>query len=161
MGRDAWAINKRGEVYLRINQTEKALEDFNQRITLTPEAEWPYYLRALTHLKLNHPEPAKTDLQTAISIATTTYEKDPLNYRNTFNLALYHLTAAHHEESDRLYSSHLTAPIKWLQMAILVPRGYANDDLNDLFQFFPDRPQAQQVKQQLQGAISATQPTTL
>jgi hypothetical protein len=46
---------------------------------------------------------------------------------------------------DRLYTSNLTAPIEYLQMAI--------DDLDDFLQLFPDHPQAQQVKQLLQGAI--------
>ncbi len=68
--------------------------------------------------------------------------------QNTFNLALYHLAAGHHEESDRLYTSSLTAPIEWLEMAI--------DDLDNFLQLFPDRPEAQQVKQRLQGAILVT-----
>jgi hypothetical protein len=63
----------------------------------------------------------------------------------SINLALYHLAAAHPEESDRLYTSNLTAPIEWLQMAI--------DDLDDFLQLFPDHSQAQQVKQLLKGAI--------
>jgi hypothetical protein len=54
---------------------------------------------------------------------------------------------------DRRYTSNLTAPIEWLQMAI--------DDLNDFLQLFPDHPHAQQVKQLLQGTIDAVQPTTL
>jgi hypothetical protein len=63
--------------------------------------------------------------------------------------SLYHL-AAHPEESDRLYTSNLTAPIEWLQMAI--------DDLDDFLQLSPDHSQAQQVKQLLQGTIDAAQP---
>jgi regulator of sirC expression with transglutaminase-like and TPR domain len=49
------------------------------------------------------------------------------------------------EESDRLYTSGLTAPTEWLQMAI--------DDLDDFLQLFPDHPQAQQVRQRLQEVI--------
>jgi hypothetical protein len=71
----------------------------------------------------------------------------PIDYQNTFNLALYHLAAAHPEASDRLYTSNLTAPIEWLQMAI--------DDLDDFLHLFPDHSQAQQVKQLLQGAIQS------
>jgi hypothetical protein len=33
----------------------------------------------------------------------------PIDYQNTFNLALYHLAAAHPEESDQRYTSNLTA----------------------------------------------------
>jgi hypothetical protein len=43
--------------------------------------------------------------------------------------------------------------IEWLQMAI--------NDLDDFLQLFPDHPQAQQVKQLLQGAIETTQPNAL
>jgi hypothetical protein len=57
----------------------------------------------------------------------------------------YHLAAGHHEESDRLYTSNLTAPIEWLQTAI--------DDLDDYLQLFPDSSITQQTKQRLQAAI--------
>jgi hypothetical protein len=77
--------------------------------------------------------------------------------------ALYHLAAAHPEDSDRLYTSNLTAPmtdgrsqtIEWRPMAILETRGCANDDLDDFLQLFPDHPQAQQVKQLRQRTIDA------
>jgi tetratricopeptide (TPR) repeat protein len=143
---DRWAIRTRGDIYLQTNQIEKAIQDFDRSITLDLEkAEWACYLRALAYLKLNQPEPAETDFQKAISVATAKYEKDQIDYQNTFNLALYHLAAGHHEESDRLYTSSLTAPIEWLQMAI--------DDLNDYLQLFPDCTIGQQSKQRLQAAI--------
>ncbi len=93
--------------------------------------------------------------------AQTTDTKDSIDYQNTFNRALYHLAAGHHEDSDRLYTSSLTAPmadgrsetIEWLQMAI--------DDLDDFLHLFPDHSQAQQIKQLLQGEIEATQPIAL
>jgi tetratricopeptide (TPR) repeat protein len=147
------AIRNRGEVYLEIGQTEKAVEDFSRAIEPDAEAKWAYYLRAIAYLKLNQPEPAENDFQKAISTSTSKYEKDPIDWCNTFNLALYHLAAAHPEESDRLYTSNLAAPIEWLQMAI--------DDLDDFLHLCPDHSQAQQAKQLLQGAIDAAQPTTL
>jgi tetratricopeptide (TPR) repeat protein len=149
----SWAILRRGEVYLRTGYADAALIHLDWAIKVDPKNDWTHYLRALTHLKLNHPEAAETNCQQAISIAQTAYEKDPIDYRNTFNLALYHLAAAHPEESDRLYTSNLTAPIEWLQMAI--------DDLDNFLHLFPDHAQAQQVKQRLQGAIEATQPIAL
>jgi hypothetical protein len=72
------------------------------------------------------------------SSAPSADKKDPIDYQNTFNLALYNLAAAHPEESDRLYTSSLTAPIERLQMAI--------DDLDNFLHLFPDHTQAQQVK---------------
>jgi tetratricopeptide (TPR) repeat protein len=149
---DNWANRNCARIYLQTNQPEKAIQNFDLS-KIDSKNDSSYYLRALAHLKLNQPESAGIDFQQAISIAQATYEKDPIAWWNTFNLALYHLAAAHPEESDRLYTSNLTAPIEWLQMAI--------DDLDDFLQLFPDHSQAQQVKQLLQGAIDATQPTTL
>jgi hypothetical protein len=70
------------------------------------------------------------------------------NRRNTFNLALL---AAHPEQSHHLYTSSLTAPTEYLEMAIT--------DLDNFLHLY--RTQAQQTKQQLQAAIDAAQPTTL
>ncbi len=144
----SWAIASRGQTYQALKRYEKALKDFDRAIEIDPENDYYLYLRALAHLKLNQPEPAETDFQKAITITTSQYEKDPIDWRNTFNLALYHLAAGHHEESDRLYTSNLTAPIEYLQMAI--------SDLDDFLHLFPDHTQAQQVKQLLQGAILVT-----
>jgi tetratricopeptide (TPR) repeat protein len=148
----AWAIEKRGCIYLQLNQPERALAGFDLAIELNPD-DWYFYFRAIAHLKLNQPEYAEAEFQKAIAIAQAAYEKDPTDYQNTFNLALYHLAAAHPEESDRLYTINLTAPIEWLQMAI--------DDLDDFLHLFPDHAQAQQVKQLLKGAIETTQPNAL
>jgi hypothetical protein len=46
-------------------------------------------------------------------------------------------------------------------MAILGTRGFANDDLDDFLNLFPNNDLAQQAKQKLQGAIDAAQPVTL
>jgi hypothetical protein len=67
--------------------------------------------------------------------------------------AFYHLAAANRAKSDRLYTTNLTAPQEWLEMAILETRGFANSDLEDFLQLFPDHSQAQQVRAMLQGAI--------
>jgi hypothetical protein len=59
--------------------------------------------------------------------------------------AFYHLAAANQAENDRLYTTILTAPKEWLEMAI--------SDLDDFLHLFPDHSQAQQVRAMLQGAI--------
>jgi hypothetical protein len=64
--------------------------------------------------------------------------------------AFYHLAAANQAESDRLYTTNLTAPQEWLEMAI--------SDLEDFLHLFPDHSQAQQVRAMLQGAIDVTRP---
>jgi hypothetical protein len=71
-----------------------------------------------------------------------------------FNRSLYHLATANQAESDRLYTTTLTAPKKWLEMAILETRGFANSDLDDFLHLFPDHSQAQQVRAMLQGSIT-------
>jgi tetratricopeptide (TPR) repeat protein len=148
-----WAINQRFFLYLLTNQLQKALQESNRILEIAPENDMAYGCRALAYLKLNQPESAAPDFQKALIAAQAIYGKDPSDYQNTFNLALYHLAAGHHEESDRLYTSNLTAPIEWLQMAI--------DDLDDFLQLFPDSAIGQQTKQRLQGAINSAQPTTL
>ena len=138
----SWAIASRLEIYLFLNQPEKVIAT---AIAESYEGSWHFYTRALAYLKLNQPESAATDFQQAITISTSNYEKDPIDYQNTFNLALYHLAAGHHEDSDRLYTSSLTAPIEWLEMAIA--------DLDDFLRLFPDRPSDQLLQQRLQGVI--------
>ncbi len=148
-----WAIRCRGQLFLTMERYEEALQDLNVAIDISQEYCFRFYHRALAHLKLNQPEPTENDFQQAIAIATSKYEKDPIDYQNTFNLALYHLAADHHQESDRIYTSNLTAPKEWLEMAIA--------DLDDFLHLFPDHSQAQQVRAKLQGAIDVTQPVAL
>ncbi len=158
---NAW-LNK-GFAFTMLGRYEDAVLNFRKTLKLAPEGGYDESVRAVLEVleeivlkkfelsrfrlkfNLDQQETTETDLRRAISIAQAAYKKDPINYQNTFNLALYHLAAGHHEESDRLYTSNLTAPIEWLQMAI--------DDLDDFLHLFPDHPQAQQVKQLLQGAI--------
>jgi hypothetical protein len=115
-------------------------------IQLNSDNGWYPYLRARTYLKLNTPNLAQTDLQQAISLAQGKYEKNPTDWQNTFNLALYHLAANHSQESDYLYQSGLNAPSAWLEMAI--------QDLTDFLNSFPDHHPAQQIRLQLEQTLS-------
>jgi len=146
----AWAIAHRGETYRLMERYEEALKDFDRAIELGLDDDWHLYLRALTHLKLTHPDLAQTDLQQAISLAQAQYEKDPTDWQNTFNLALYHLAADNQQESDRLYQSGFNAPSTWLDMAI--------QDLTDFLNSFPNHSHAQQLLAQLKQVLAANIP---
>jgi tetratricopeptide (TPR) repeat protein len=135
----------RGFLYLQMNQAEKAIEDFDRSIQIDPEFDWVYIFRGLAKLRLNQMEAAEADFHHTIAPLQAKYEEDPTDWSNTFNLALYHLTAENQEESDRLYTTNLTAPKEWLEMAI--------SDLDDFLHLFPDHSQAQQVRSMLQEAI--------
>jgi tetratricopeptide (TPR) repeat protein len=142
---DAIVYSNLGNIYKILERYDDALKNSDRAIEIDPENELAYYLRALTNIKLNQSESANPDFQKAITIAQLTHEKDPTNHQNTFNLALYHLAAANQAESDRLYTTTLTAPKEWLEMAI--------SDLDDFLHLFPDHSQAQQVRSMLQEAI--------
>ncbi len=144
-----WANLCRSGIYLFLHQPEKVIAS---DIPEAYEGNWLFYTRGLAYLKLDRIELAQSEFQQAITIATFQYEKVSTDHQNIFNLALYHLAAAYPEESDRLYTSALTAPKEWLQMAI--------DDLDDFLDLFPDNHLAQQAKQKLQGAILETMPST-
>jgi tetratricopeptide (TPR) repeat protein len=147
------ALVMRGELYCLTQCYEEALNDFNRLLTLDPESGWIFYFRALVYIKLNQSDMAEADLQQAISTAQVIFARDSTNWKNRFNLALFYLASSNPIESQNLYSSSLDAPIGYIETALR--------DLNDFLHLFPDHPQAQQVKQLLQGAIEATQPNAL
>jgi tetratricopeptide (TPR) repeat protein len=84
---------------------------------------------------------ATTDLTQAISLAQTAHEKDPNDWNNYFNLALYHLAAGHHPEATHLYQTGLeTAPTWAIRMAYT--------DLPNYLQLFPNDAVAQDWRDQ-------------
>jgi tetratricopeptide (TPR) repeat protein len=140
----AYPYNNLGIVYTEQKHYDEAIAAHQQAIELDPDNDWSFYLRALTYGKLNHPDLAHTDFQQAISLAQIEYEKDPTDWRNTFNLALYHLTAGNQQDSDRLYQSGLNAPSEWREEAI--------QDLTDFLNLFPDHQPVQQMQALLQSS---------
>jgi tetratricopeptide (TPR) repeat protein len=105
---DAWAIAHRGETYRLMGCYAEALADFERAIALEPDQDWYLYDRALTRRALGQVDLAQADLTAAIQVARRTYDHDPRDLPNTFNLALYHLTVAEAEEAERLYREALS-----------------------------------------------------
>nr|MDZ8019099.1 tetratricopeptide repeat protein [Nostoc sp. SerVER01] len=144
----AWAIALRGQTYLQLKQYNEALVDFNRAIDLNSENNWYFYNRALTYLVLNQLDKARTDLTLAIKLAKQDYEKDPKDWLNAFNLALYYLAAQYDKPAEQLYRYVLS------QGASLERINAAIQDLNDFLTVFPNHVQATSMRQLLQSSLT-------
>ena len=140
----AEAIASRGETYRQMERYEEALADFNRAIELKPDKDWYLYNRALTYQSLDQADKAQADLRVAIQHALEAYEKEPQDWQNTFNLALYHLALGEPEEAERLYREALSgwAPLHGIREA--------SRDLEDFLILFPGHLQAQAMRDLLQ-----------
>jgi len=146
----AEVLANRGETYRLMSDYPSALADLNHTIKLEPQNEWAHYGRGLIFLIQNRSEQAQTDFSLAIQQASPLYEKNPEDWRNTFNLAIYHLAAGHVEEAESLYRKALTHSI---------PAGNlreAGNDLDDFLHLFPDHPQAKAMRDLLQQHLDET-----
>ncbi|BAY16673.1 tetratricopeptide repeat protein [Anabaenopsis circularis NIES-21] len=103
-----WAIYRRGEIYLLLKQYNQALADFNLAIELESNDIWYFYVRALAYQALQEEQKAKADFNIAIQMAQQKYQKNSQDWRNTFNLALYYLTAGNFEQAESLYNDALS-----------------------------------------------------
>jgi tetratricopeptide (TPR) repeat protein len=141
------AIASRGQTYLILKRYNEALADFNRAIDLKSEDDWYFYNRALVYRAINQTDKARSDLALAIKLAKQTWEKDPQDWRNTFNLALYYLTVEYTPTAEQLYRYALSqgASLEYIREAI--------QDLNDFLNVFPDNVQAQSMQQLLQSAL--------
>uniref|UniRef100_UPI0039C67228 tetratricopeptide repeat protein n=1 Tax=Nostoc sp. CCY0012 TaxID=1056123 RepID=UPI0039C67228 len=147
-----WAIARRGETYLMLKQYNIALANFNRAIELDSDSnsDWYLYNRTLVYLALNLLENARTDIEIAIQLANNKYEENSQNWCNTFNLALYCLTAQYTSNAEDLYRYALSqgASSESVRAAI--------QDLKDFLTIFPDNVQAQSMRQLLQSALTTT-----
>lgn len=149
---DAWALAMRGEAYLQSGQYQDALQDFNKMIELEATQDWEVYERGLAYLALQQSEPAQRDFAEAIRLAQTKYQAMPATideWRNFFNLAIYHLAIGHEAEAEHMYQSGATmdVPEDRLRAAI--------EDLNDFLRLFPEHTQAQALRALLQQRLDA------
>ena len=143
----------RGAAYRFTGCYEKALKDCDRAIELESDNDRYSYLRSLTLTKLGRPTEAQTDLQSAIVLAQAKQAQNPMvsdrpeviDWQNNFNLALYYLAAGRFEESDGLYSRSSEASRDSIEMAIR--------DLDDYLTLFPDRIQAQEVRDHLSRLV--------
>jgi tetratricopeptide (TPR) repeat protein len=143
-----WAISYRGQTYLMLKLYNEALANFNRAINLDSDDNWALYNRALTYLALNQPDKARADLALAIKLAKQNYEKDPQNWSNAFNLALYYLAAQYNQPAEQLYRYVLS------QGAFLERSHEAIQDLNSFLTVFPDHVQATSMRELLQSSLT-------
>ncbi|MEH2354448.1 tetratricopeptide repeat protein [Nostoc sp.] len=145
---EQWAIAHRGVTYLQLKRYNEALADFNRAIDLHSDDDWYLYDRALTYLALNQPDKARADLALAINLAKEHYKKDPQNWRNAFNLALYYLAAQYNQPAEQLYRYVLSQRASFEHIRIEI------QDLNDFLTVFPNHLQAISMRQLLQSSLT-------
>ena len=143
-----WAIAYRGQTYLMLKLYNEALVDFSHAIDLDSDSNWNLYNRALAYQSLNQPDKARSDLALAIKLAKQHYEKDPQNWSNAFNLALYYLAAQYTKPAEQLcrYVLSQGASSESIREAI--------QDLNDFLTVFPNYVQAISLRELLQSSLT-------
>jgi tetratricopeptide (TPR) repeat protein len=145
----AWAIARRGQTYQAMEQYDAALADFNQALKIDDKSDWDFYCRGTIHLKLRQRVKAKKDFEVAIELAQQDYDKDPKNWQNTLNLALYHLVSGAEEKAKPYFEQTLTnkANKYFLQGCIR--------DLDDFLLLFPNHKQAKAARHRLTKALKS------
>jgi tetratricopeptide (TPR) repeat protein len=148
----AWAFRRRGITYRVMERYEEALTDFDRAIELNPDNDWYLYNRAITYHVLDQTDKAQVDLTLAILRAREAYEQASEDWRNTLNLALYHLAAGEAEHAERFYREALSgaAPPHRLLDAMR--------DLEDFLHIFPNHVQAQAMRDRLQQHLQEAKP---
>jgi tetratricopeptide (TPR) repeat protein len=96
---------------------------------------------------LKQTEQAKTDIIQAICFAQSNCKKDQKNWKNVFNLALYHLAAGEDDRAKFFYRDALRrgASAPSIREAI--------QDLKDFLAIFPNHGLAHKAQQFLQNAL--------
>ncbi|HLO85327.1 MAG TPA: tetratricopeptide repeat protein [Nostocaceae cyanobacterium] len=146
---DDLALAHRGYIYLMIKQYNQTLTDFNQAIELDSNNDWYLYLRAILYKALNQPNKAQADLKQAAKLAKNAFEKEPKNWKNTFNLAIYYLAAQYYQPAEKLYKYALA------NRANLIKIKEAIRHLKDFLKIFPDNLPAQAMLKLLQSSLSS------
>jgi tetratricopeptide (TPR) repeat protein len=141
---EVWPLGSRGVTHRLIGNYEAALADFD-RVNDLDESHWWRYQCALVYLVQGQVEAAASNLQRAIALAEPEYQKNPQDWRNTFNLAVYHLAAGHTAEANRLDREGVNAPPHSIRDAI--------DDLEDFLTVRPGHEQATAMRDFLQQLL--------
>ena len=133
-----WKFAIRGNTYCMMGHYQEALEDFNRAIELNPNLDYAFYWRALVY-KILELAQAQADFATAIQLASENYEKNPKNWANNLNLALYLMANGNTERAKSLYLEALKeAPNYEIEIAIR--------DLNNFLKMFPDSHEAESMR---------------
>ncbi|MEO0455084.1 MAG: tetratricopeptide repeat protein [Cyanobacteria bacterium P01_A01_bin.114] len=142
-----WNLAYRGACLLFLKNYSDALKAFDRAIELDSQDAWYHFIRAIAYLALKQTDTANADLARAIKLAQPAYEKDPQNWRNTFNLSLYTLVAQKSDRVQALYTEAVSkeTPIEHIRAAI--------SDLEDLLTILPKYPGAEQTRRYLQAIL--------
>jgi tetratricopeptide (TPR) repeat protein len=151
---DDWAIAIRGLTYGLVERYDEALADFDRAIELKPDDDWYLYSRSLTYRALDQADESQADLTAAIQYARRGYEKNPQDWANTFDLALYHLVAGEAEGAGRLYKEALAGGASSYRIR------EALYYLGHFLVLFPDHPQAQAMRDLLQEHLQEREELT-
>lgn len=141
-------IAGRGIIYLLIGKLDQALEDLTQAIELDSENDEYLSFRGIILLAKGDHDLAAIDLSKAISIASEAYKREPNDWNNGLNLAIYHVTANNFEQANQLYLNALMTPAP--KHALIE----AIDNLELLLRIFPNHKQAMDWLQKLNEVIS-------
>jgi tetratricopeptide (TPR) repeat protein len=141
------AYINRGSVYRRLRQTEKSLEAIDRAIELDPDYGWYRYERALVYLMLGLDEKAEDDLRQAVVGARARYDEIPTDWRNAFDLTLYHLAEGDVASAARIYEETEAGdpPLPIMRAAI--------DDLDEFVELFPQNEDAQRMREMLRRHV--------
>ncbi|MGQ4649737.1 tetratricopeptide repeat protein [Lyngbya aestuarii] len=98
----------------------------------------------LVYKILNQSDKAQEDFTTAIKLASDKYQKNPQDYQNTLNLAVYLLASGDIEKAENLYR----------EAAKAAPQTIINEakrDLDEFLKAFPNSKAAESMRQLLTG----------
>lgn len=142
------AIQHRLEIFSKLNLQNEYLVDLNSLLTIKLIQEKIVYMRALAYKSLNQIEPARVDLDLAISSAQQRYVQGLEHPANTFNLALYYLAIGNIEQARFFYRDAIDrgAPSDRIQVAI--------EDLEDFLTVFPDHTMAKAARDALKKRLN-------
>jgi tetratricopeptide (TPR) repeat protein len=135
----------RAETNLLMKRYEEALSDFNHAIKIDRRDAWLHYGRGITYQTLNQRDTAAADLERAIRLSSRILKKNPQDYVNVCNLALYQLAAGEPGEAEILYQKVLSKEVSaFIQIAI--------KDLEDFLTVFPDHAEARAMSDLLKNS---------
>jgi tetratricopeptide (TPR) repeat protein len=140
----AWAIASRGITYRQMGRYKKALADLDRAIEMQPDEDWILYHRALVYKVLGQIAGAQSGLTAIIQNARNRYGKGPQEWRNTLDLALYHLAAGEDQEARSLYQEALFGGASSHQIR------RALRAMDDFLALFPHHSQALAMRELLQ-----------
>ena len=141
--------NHRGKSLLHFKRYEEAIKSFDRAIEMNSEYDFALAFRALAYKALNQLDKAQTDLANAVKLAKPKYEKNPLNWGNTLNLAFYYLAFDDIPTAKQLYELALSQNIL---------QGYidaAIRDLDDFLTVFPNHAEARAMRALLDSKIES------